>query len=72
MHLEQSKILKLFLARKEQGRGKGKERESKELDVHKSDINLIEHSENVSPSSTERIGTSRDGRINKEVESQVK
>jgi hypothetical protein len=63
-----------FLARKGmvEGRGKGKLREKKEVDVHKPNIDLIEHSKDISPGSTERIGPGRDRRINEEVESQVK
>jgi hypothetical protein len=48
--------------------GKGKDRGN----PHESNIDLVEHGENIRPSPTERIGPSRDGRINKEVERQVK
>jgi hypothetical protein len=56
----------------EQRRGKEKEGERKEVDVHKPNIDLIEHSENIRPSSTERVGPGRDRRINEEVKGQVK
>jgi hypothetical protein len=51
---------------------RGREGRGKDVNVHKSNINLIEHSENIRPSSTERVGPGRDRRINKEVEGQVK
>jgi len=41
-------------------------------DAHKPNIYLIEHGENIRPSSTERVGPGRDRRINEEVESQIK
>jgi hypothetical protein len=52
----------------EQRRG----RKQDEEDVHESDINLVEHGENIRPSSTERVGPGRDRRINEEVKGQIK
>jgi hypothetical protein len=51
---------------------RGREGRGKDVNVHESNIDLIEHSENISPSSTERVGASRNRRINEEVESQIK